>query len=111
MALPAEILSHILSFLQSDPAALKTCSESHPSLCQFAEPYLYSHFLLTTDNSSSKPANLIELLTKRPYIVHYIRSLEIYVSDHENETKRRRRLKEISTILPKLLALRAITLY
>jgi len=49
MALPAELLDHILSFLQSDPETLKTCSESHPSLSQLAEPYLYAHVLLKTD--------------------------------------------------------------
>jgi len=64
MALPAEILDHILSFLGSDTAALKRCSESHPSLCQLAERYLYSRILLTTNNSSdqggdrNKPADM-----------------------------------------------------
>ena len=33
MALPAELLDHILSFLKSDPEILETCSESHPLLC------------------------------------------------------------------------------
>jgi len=112
MALPAEILDHILSFLGSDTAALKRCSESHPSLCQLAERYLYSRILLTTNNSSdelesSQPANLIGLLFKRPYIVHYIRSLEISVrDDRDTETQ----LEEVSTILPNLSALREITL-
>src|SRR6266498_3017030 len=40
------------------------------------------------------------------HIIHCIRSLEIYV----NNSHERRRLEEISTILPKLLALREITL-
>ena len=113
MAFPAEIFDHILSFLQSDPAALKSCSESHPSLSQLAEPHLYAHIFLRTDDQSdlcSKPANLAELLSNRPYIVHYIRSLEIYVGNGQDEETRRRCLEEISTILPNLSALREITL-
>ena len=112
MALPVEILDYILSFLQSDPAALKKCSESHPSLCRLAEPYLYSHILLETDNESdqcSKPTYLTQLLSKRPYIARYIRSLEIRVCGDDAETQQRC-LEEISTILPNLLALRGITL-
>ena len=104
MSLPAEILDHILSFLQPDTTALETCSESHPSLCQLAEPYLYSDILLDTYEQRSKPANLTELLSKRPYIAHYVRSLGIRVREPH------RRLEEISTILPHLLALRRITL-
>ena len=105
MTLPAELLDYILSFLQSDPATLKTCSETHPSLCQLAEPYIYSHILLTTDDEST---DLIDTLSKRPYIVNYIRSLEIDVGGgHGTETQRR--LEEIATILPNLLALREIT--
>ena len=109
MALPAEILDHILSFLGSDTAALKRCSESHPSLCQLAERYLYSRILLTTNSSdeSSQPANFIGLLSKRPYIVHYIRSLEISVN-YGRDTGTQ--LEEVSTILPNLSALREITL-
>jgi len=112
MALPPEILDHILSFLQSDPAALKSCSESHPSLSQLAEPYLYAHVLLRTDDESQlfKPENLTELLSKRPYIVYYIRSLEIDVRNGHDKETRRCCLEEISTILPNLSALREITL-
>ena len=105
MTLPAELLDYILSFLQSDPTALKACSESHSSLCQLAEPHLYSHILLKTHHES---ADLAEVLSKRPYIVHYILSLEIYVGgDYGTETQHR--LEEIATILPNLLALREIT--
>ena len=118
MALPPELLDHILSFLKSDPETLKTCSETHPLLCQLAEPYLYSYLRVeTTPNNSPlqrfKPADVTELLSKRPHIVHYIRSLEIYVSgnygNYDRET-RRCGLEEISTVLPNLVALREITL-
>jgi len=84
----------------------QTCSESHPSLSQLAEPYLYAHVLLKTDESQLE--NLTELLSKCPYIAHYIRSLEIYVSGHEEA--RHRCLRGISTILPYLLALKMVTL-
>ena len=112
ITVPAEIVDHILSFLQSDPETLKTCSESHPSLCQLDEPYLYSHILFKTDDESESEqcSKLTELFSKRPYIVQYIRSLEIRVNSFHNTKVRRRRLEEISTILPNLLALREITL-
>jgi len=112
MALPAELLDHILSFLQSDPETLKSCSESHSPLSQLAEPYLYHHVLFKTDESEQlfKPENLAELLSKRPYIAHYIRSLEIRVGGSLNKKARQRCLEEISTILPYLLALKVVTL-
>ena len=112
MALPAELLDHILSFLQSDPETLKSCSESHSPLSQLAEPYLYHHVLLKTDESEQlfKPENLTELLSKRPYIAHYIRSLEIHVGGGRDKEAQQRRLEEISTILPYLLALKVVTL-
>ena len=92
MALPAELLDHILSFLQSDPETLKSCSESHSPLSQLAEPYLYHHVLFKTDESEQlfKPENLAELLSKRPYIAHYIRSLEIRVGGSLNKKARRK---------------------
>ena len=110
MALPAELLDHILSFLQSEPKVLKKCSESHPLLRQLAEPYLSSYIWVRTDNTSFQGLDLTELLSKRPYIVHYIRHLEIYVSDGDDKETRRCCLEELSTILPNLLALREITL-
>jgi len=107
MSLPAEILSHIFSFLQSEPATLQACLESHPSLVQLVQPYLYSHIRFNTDDSSPKPADLTEVLSKHPY---YIRSLEIHVGGGLDFEIQRHRLEEISTILPNLLALREITL-
>jgi len=109
MALPAELLDHILSFLRSDPETLKLCSESHSLLSQLAEPYLYYHVLLKTDESEQL-FNLIELLSKRPYVAHYIRSLEIHVGGSHDKETQQRRLQGISTILPYLLALKAVTL-
>jgi len=112
MALPVELLDHILSFLRSDPETLKSCSESHSPLSQLAEPYLYYHVLLKTDESEQlfKPENLTELLSKRPYVAHYIHSLEIHVGGSRDKEVQQRRLQGISTILPYLLALKAVTL-
>src|SRR6266545_8240703 len=108
MNLPAEILDHIFSFLKSDPAALRACSESHPSLSRLAEPHLYFHVLLkTSDSSSDRPSNLAQLLSRRPHIAHYIRSLEIQVIAHVSHHIWRN-LEEISNILPMLLTLRQI---
>jgi len=112
MNLPAEILDHIFSFLQADPASLRACSKTHPSLFQLAEPYLYSHIVIKAgENSlSDKPSNLAELLSKRPHIAHYINNLEIWVIgrsslfDHHLQCH----LEELSNLLPMLLALRKI---
>jgi len=74
MALLAENSSTTSSISSRSPR------ESDPSLCRLAEPHLYSHILLKMhelEQRSGKPANLTELLSKRPYIAHYIRSLEI----------------------------------
>ena len=113
MSLPAEVISHIFSFLHSEPAALQACLQSHPSLFQLARPYTYSHIRFKTGDSSNKrfkPADLTEVLSKRPYIARYIRSLEIYVGGALDEEIQLHQLEEISTILPNLSALREITL-
>src|SRR6266542_5954723 len=110
MNLPAEILDHIFSFLKLDPAALRACSESDPSLSRLAEPHLYFHVLLKTSNSSSDTSNLAQLLSKRPHLAHYIRSLEIQVIGPITTHHIWCDLVEISNILPMLLALKKIAL-
>ena len=110
MSPPAEVLSHIFSFLQLEPAALQACLESHPSLFRLVQPHLYSHINFNTDSSSPRPADLTEVLSKRPYTVHYIRSLEINLDSGLDFEIQQHRLEEISTILPNLLVLREITL-
>jgi len=115
MNLPVEVIDHIFSFLQSDPASLRACSKAHPSLSQLAEPHLYSYILLKAGGDSSDqgfwPSNLAKLLSKRPHIARYIRSLEIQVfTNPDFDGVVRLHLKEISNILPMLLALRQIAL-
>ena len=111
--LPAEIISRIFSFLQSEPAAITACLESHPLLLEIALPYAYSNIFLKTGDSSVvgyKPADLTRILSKRPHIAHYIRSLDIIVGGKLDAEIQRHRLEEISTILPNLSALKKITL-
>ena len=114
MALPVEILDHILSFLQSDPAALRACSESHPSLSQLAESHLYSQIVFKVNASFSYQTYSVfaNLLSKRPDIAQAIRDLKIQVYAHPS-TERNvvRLLEEISSILPMLLVLKRISLY
>src|SRR6266542_256076 len=112
MALPVEILDHILSFLQSDPAALRACSESHPSLSQLAESHLYSQIVFKVNASFSYQTYSVfaNLLSKRPDIAQAIRDLKIQVYAHPS-TERNvvRLLEEISSILPMLLVLKRIS--
>ena len=114
MNLPAEILNHILSFLQSDPVALRACCESHPSLSKLAEPYLYAHISLRTDDMFPEQNlgvfDLSKLLSNSPHLVHYIFSLHVVFVGYQPDVQVNRHVEEISAILPLLLALRTITL-
>ncbi len=113
MILPAEIIDHILSFLQNNSAALKACSKSHPLLFQIAERHLYARISLWTNDDDSwdwtfKTSDFIKLLSHSPRVVHYIHNLEILVIGYQPDVMRR--LQEISAILPMLLALKTIFL-
>ena len=113
LPLTIDVLDYIFSFLESDLKALKACCRSHPLLCQIAEPHIYANIYLKTSNYISDrnfgPSNLVKLLSNRPHIANYIRNLDIQVScDSDNDVVPL--LHEISTVLPKLLALKKITL-
>ena len=114
MNLPAEILDHILSFLRSDPVALRACCESHPSLSKLAEPYLYARISLRTDDmfpeQNLSVFDLSKLLSNSPHLVHYIFSLHIVFVGYQPDVQVNRHVEEISAILPLLSALRTITL-
>ena len=116
MNLPAEILDLILSFLQSDPVALRACCESHPSLSKLAEPYLYAHIYLRTDDMFPEQNlgvfDLSKLLSNSPHLVHYVFSLHIVFVKYESDGPDvvNRHVEEISAILPLLSALKTITL-
>jgi len=113
LPLTVDVLDYILSFLESDPKALEACCISHPLLCQIAHPHIYANIYLRTSNlisySNFGPYNLAKLLSDRPHIANYIRNLYIRVSGDSNENIGPF-LQEISTVFPKLLALKKITL-
>jgi len=88
MAVPPEIISHIFSYLQSDPIILEICSRAHPILSRIAEPFRYAD-IVVLDNMSDMDdkdgrtyfaAKLHTLLTEHPHIANYVRRLEIRVS-------------------------------
>src|SRR6266704_3028743 len=117
MNLPAEILDYILSFLQSDPVALKASSQSHPLLSKLAEPYLYAHISLRTDDTlpdhNLGVFDLSKLLSDSPHLARYICSLHIVFAKYESDgpdVQVNRHVEEISAILPILSALNTITL-
>ena len=85
MSLSTDVLDLILSFLQEDCAALGACSESHPILSQLAERYSYTH--ITVDENATIQSEirvqvgvkLTDVLSRKPCIAKYIRSLEIKI--------------------------------
>jgi len=112
MKLPTEILNHILSYLQSDQAALKACIETHATLSQLAERYLYADITLRTDDlptGNFGTSNLARLLSDKPHLIHHIRHLVIGVV---GLIKRDvfQHVEKIAAILPLLSSLRKITL-
>ena len=84
MSLPTDLLDLILSFLQEDHAALRVCAESHPILSQLAERYSYAH--VTVDENTiimseiQVGARFTVVLSTRPHIANYVRSLEVSIS-------------------------------
>ena len=84
MSLPTEILDLILSFLQEDNAALRACSRSHPILSQLAERYAYAHITVneeaTIESGIQAGFKLTVVLSRRPHVANYVRSLEIKIT-------------------------------
>ena len=113
LPLSIDVLDYILSYLESDPKTLEAFCKSHPLLSQIAEPHVYANiYLRTSDHISDHnfgPSNLAKLLSDRPHIANYIRNLDIQVSGDSDEDVGTF-LHEISTVLPKLLALKKISL-
>ena len=97
MFLPTDIVDQILSFLQEDRASLRACSQSHPTVSQLAERYLFAHITVDNDgtfhsdddgNHHFQVGNKVTvLLSKRPRIANYVRSLEIRVSYNSRPAK------------------------
>jgi len=84
MSLPPDVLDLILSFLQGDHAALRVCSRCHPMLSRLAERYSYAH--ITVDESATIKSEiqvdvkLTAVLSRRPRIANYVRTLEIRIA-------------------------------
>ncbi len=116
MALPADVLDYILSFLQSDTAALKACSQSHPFLSKLAERYLYVN-VAVHDGSYSAGADenglefheITKLLSDNPYIANYVRNLAFCIS-RDLQLLRLQDLEDVSSVLPMFSGLTKIAL-
>ena len=88
MSLPDDVLDHIFSFLQSDFRALKACSQSHPSFIPLVKRHLYANIALYDHDfvAISGPEHVvrttefIDLLSDKPHIANYIRSLDVNVA-------------------------------
>jgi len=72
MVLPAELIDHIFSFLQTDFPSLKACSKAHPLLSRLAERHLYAHVVI--DQRAPEVCNDI---LQNPRFLDYPRALEM----------------------------------
>jgi len=82
MSLPTDILDLIFSFLQEDRTALRVCSQSHRTLSQLAERYLYAHIGIGSDGAIKSDEiqvgnKLTAILSRRPRIANYVHSFEM----------------------------------
>ena len=90
MSLPDDVLDYIFSFLQSDFRALKACAQSHPKIIPLVERHLYANIELvqvantvTTETSGHDVRTVdsfVGLLSDKPHIANYVRSLDIAVA-------------------------------
>jgi len=110
MSIPLEIISHVFSFLQSDPTTLAICSRAHHSFSPFAECFLYADVVVLDDKGNIRDkkddrqiflaSDLHKLLIDSPHIANYIRKIEICLSSYH--------ATGIAPILPMLLSLDGI---
>ena len=110
MSIPLEIISHVFSFLQSDPTTLAICSRAHPSFSPFTECLLYADVVVLDDKGNIRDkkddrqiflaSDLHKLLIDSPHIAKYIRKIEICLSSYH--------ATGIAPILPMLLSLDGI---
>jgi len=100
---PPEIFTEIFGFLTSEAPALIACSQAHPIFAQLIEPILYAHVIVHDHDADRedqhhlelKPYQLSTLLSDKPQILNYLRSLRVHLSFNEGWT-------EIVTILGRL---------
>jgi len=92
---PPEIFTEIFGFLTSEAPALIACSQVHPTFAQLIEPILYAHVIVHDHNAvredqhhlKLKPYQLSTLLSDKPRILNYLRSLRVYFSFNEGWTE------------------------
>ena len=84
MSLPTEVVDHILSFLQSDLAILRTCAQSHPILSKLSSRYIYAHISLHDDlydtviTTGLRTSELTQTLANTPDIANHVRNLTVF---------------------------------
>jgi len=76
MSLPTDILDLILH------TALRVCSQSHRTLSQLAERYLYAHISIGSDGAIKSDEiqvgnKLTAIFSRRPRIANYVHSFEM----------------------------------
>jgi hypothetical protein len=81
MHLSPEVVDHILSFLQTDISALKSCSQVYPLLSGPAERYLYYRIIVDVKADGDEDiAELSRQLSENPRLRNYVRILAINIS-------------------------------
>jgi hypothetical protein len=108
MLLSLDVVDLVLSFLQADTAALKSCTQAHPLLSRLAERHLYHKTTLDIKPGGDlEITELSSLLSKNPRIRNYVRVLAINIfKDSESliadETSVIKATSSILTTLPNL---------
>ena len=91
---PPEIFTEIFGFLTSEAPALIACSQAHPTFAQLIEPILYAHVIVhdhdvdpEDQHLKLKPYQLSTLLSDKPRILNYLRSLRVVLAFNEGWTE------------------------
>jgi len=91
---PPEIFTEIFGFLTSEAPALIACSQAHPTFAQLIEPILYAHVIVhdhrvdpEDQHLKLKPYQLSTLLSDKPRIPNYLRSLRLDLAFNEGWTE------------------------
>jgi len=68
VTLPAELIDHVFSFLQTDIPSLKACSKAHPLYSRLAERHIYAQIVTS---------EVFKDILENPHLLDYPRTLEI----------------------------------
>ncbi len=121
MSLPTDVVDYILSLLQSDIATLQTCAQSHPTLSELSECYIYANITLHDDDKyivnqeghRLRIRKFAQIITKNPNITNHVRSLKVYVAQNvypELPKAMASYLNIVASTLPTFSRLKKITL-